>query len=211
MPIRLVEIQGDLTQVTKEDVLTVLRAQSRNDSDDEESINFLTTDLSGLEQSLEQVPWILKAQVRRVWPDKLVIDVTEQQAVAFWNSTQLVNQYGDTFTPETMPEMALPILTGPEAELSTMLERFAELQQKFEAAGHQLHELHLTQRRSWQMKLTTGIELKLGRKDLLSRVSRFIELYPLLESESDAPIERVDLRYDTGMAVLRQQRHASLK
>ena len=213
MPIRLVEIQGELSQVSKTDVLQVLRSQSRVDESKEEGINFLTTDLDGLETSLEEIPWVLRAQVRRVWPDKLVIEITEQIAVAFWNNKHMINRMGELFTPVDLPELQLPVLTGPSAELEDMLKTFAELQQQFESAELQLHELHLSERRSWNLKLTSGIEVLVGRKELMSRVSRFIDLYPLLIGESKAPIERVDLRYDTGMAVMRiasQTRQASL-
>lgn len=213
MPIRLVEIQGQLQQVSQQEILSVLKTQSMNQATDDDSINFLTTDLLSLEQSLETIPWVYRVQVRRIWPDKLVIEVEEQQAVAIWNKDQLVNRFGKLFKPEQMPELDLPVLAGVDEDLSMMLETFTELQKQFESAELQLHDLYLDKRRAWQLKLSNGIELNVGRKDLMGRVNRFINLYPLLVAEGETPIERVDLRYDTGLAVLRmtsKQRQASL-
>jgi len=67
----------------------------------------------------------------------------------------------------------------------------------------QLNSLNINHRYSWSLELTNGIKLQVGRKHLLQRVERFIRLYPLLKSESDLSIEKVDLRYDTGLAVTR--------
>lgn len=218
MPIRMVEIQGNLEQVSKNQLLEVLRLQSRKQDDgtgaDQEGINFLTTDLIDLEEQLKQIAWIYDVKVRRVWPDKLVLEVQEQDAIAYWNHDYVVNRFGETFKPETMPEGTLPVLTGPQGDLAMMLKRFAELQLKFEAAELQLKELHLSERRSWNMKLANGTELRVGRKDLDERVNLLIDLYPLLVSENKAPIEWVDLRYDTGLSVMymdTQQLQASIK
>ena len=218
MPIRLVEIQGSLEQVSKKQLLDVLRSQSRKQDEgidaEKEGINFLTTDLIDLEEQLKQIPWIYDVKVRRVWPDKLVLEVQEQDAIAYWNNDYVVNRFGETFRPETMPEGTLPVLTGPQTDLAMMLKKFAALQQTFEAAELQLKELHLSERRSWNMKLANGTELRVGRKDLDERVNLFIDLYPLLVSENKAPIEWVDLRYDTGLSVMYMDTHqlqASIK
>lgn len=212
MPIRVVEILGGLQRVTKQEILTVLKQQSQDQQTDEQGVNFLTTDIQLLEDSLEQLPWVYRAQLRRIWPDKLMIDIQEQQVVAQWNQTELVNQFGEVFQPAEIPDLTVPELTGPEGSLAKMLQTFQDLQRKFEAEQLQMHALHLNSRQSWQIKLVNGIELQLGRKDLEGRVQRFINLYPLLKSE-DQPIERVDLRYDTGLAVMRfdsQTRQAGL-
>ncbi|MEL0067394.1 MAG: cell division protein FtsQ/DivIB, partial [Gammaproteobacteria bacterium] len=80
---------------------------------------------------------------------------------------------------------------------------FADLQTQFEAEKLQLSEMHLSERRAWELKLSNGIILDIGRKALSERVTKFINIYPILVNDDPAPIERVDLRYDTGMAVTR--------
>ena len=212
MPIRLVEIIGGLERVTRDEIQAVLRQQSIDQQSDERGVNFLTTDIQQLEDSLAQLPWVYRAQLRRVWPDKLIINIQEQVVVAQWNENQLVNQFGELFTPAEIPELEVPELSGADDSLPNMLQKFQDLQRMFESADLQMHGLHMNSRQSWQIKLVNGIELQLGRKDLVGRVKRFIDLYPLLKSDSQ-PIERVDLRYDTGLAVMRFEsplRQASL-
>jgi cell division protein FtsQ len=59
----------------------------------------------------------------------------------------------------------------------------------------------VSDRFAWQLTLSNGIELKLGREDTLKRVQRFIDLYPSISKHKPEAIEQVDLRYDTGLAV----------
>ena len=210
MPIRLVEIQGELKHINKGQILDVLRSLSRETDTDQQALNFLTADLRELEKELESVPWIYRVKVRRIWPDKLIIDLEEQQAVAQWNKDQLVNRFGHLFQPEVIVQDDLPLLTGPDSDLASLLTTFAELQSAFEQAELQLKELHLSERRSYELKLSNGIVLDVGRKDLRARVKRFIDLYPVLVSDNPAAIVRVDLRYDTGLAVSRITRQASI-
>lgn len=203
MPIRVVEIQGQLEHLSKDKILAVLRSQSRESSEDKQTISFMTTDLNDVEAELEALPWVFRAKVRRIWPDKLIIAIDEQNAIAIWNKDKLVNQYGQIFQPQEIAITSIPKLSGPDDELEALLKVFAELQEQFEADDLQLSELHLSERRSWELKLSNGIVLDIGRKALNERVTKFINIYPVLISDDPAPIERVDLRYDTGMAVTR--------
>lgn len=203
MPIRVVEIRGELRHLSKDTILSVLRSQSRETSEDKQTINFMTTDLSDIEAELEALPWVYRSKIRRIWPDKLIIDIDEQQAIAIWNDNRLVNQFGQTFEPETIAIKTIPKLSGPEHELESLLQLFADLQTQFEAEKLQLSEMHLSERRAWELKLSNGIILDIGRKALSERVTKFINIYPILVNDDPAPIERVDLRYDTGMAVTR--------
>ena len=59
--------------------------------------------------------------MQRSWPRGLAVTVIEQQAVARWNSTDLVNAHGDLFSgnahfvPPELPQLAGP--PGTEADV----------------------------------------------------------------------------------------------
>ncbi len=42
--------------------------------------SYFATDLSEIKESLERRPWVESAALRRVWPDRLVIDIREKKA-----------------------------------------------------------------------------------------------------------------------------------
>ena len=198
MPMRYLEIQGELVQVDKQEILGQLIR--------EPDTGYLSTDLETMEVSIESLPWIRDAELRRVWPDKLQLKIEEQEAIARWNETDLVNKYGVLFSPEQIDGMSnLPHLEGPEGELENLLMTYKSIQSHLKEAGLNAKRLTLNHRRAWSVDLTNGIHLEVGRQHLMQRIERFITLYPMLREESLEPIETVDLRYDTGLAVMRSQ------
>ena len=53
--------------------------------------SYFATDLSEIKDSLERRPWVQSAAVRRVWPDRLVIDIRREEAIGLldrWSSGQ---------------------------------------------------------------------------------------------------------------------------
>ena len=50
-----------------------------------------------LEEALLKFPWIADIHIERIWPDIVVIHITEQQAVARWGKTDVLNDKGQTF------------------------------------------------------------------------------------------------------------------
>jgi cell division protein FtsQ len=69
-----------------------------------------------------------------------------------------------------------------------------------ETSPLKLAELRLSARRAWQLKLDNGSTLELGRNDGAQRLARFSRAYsqvPMLQAAS----ARIDLRYQTGLAV----------
>lgn len=164
--------------------------------------NFFSVNVDQVQQFLLQQPWVYQAAVRKQWPDALVVVVTEQQPVAIWNQQQLLNEQGDVFqAPLQQLKTELPMLTGPEGSQQDALTMFRHMQgllalHKFNAVA-----LGLTERFSWQLSLSNGVALKLGREDTLKRVQRFIELYPVISKHKADAVAEVDLRYDTGIAV----------
>ena len=59
----------------------------------------------------------------------------------------------------------------------------------------------MSARQGWQLVLDNDVRLELGRKDNEKRIARFIELYPILQQQTDKRVDYVDLRYDSGGAV----------
>ena len=215
MPIKVVEIEGELNHITREQIIEKVFAVSKTEQVPDPSgrsrtegdqVSFFGTDLIELEVEIESLPWLQTAELRRVWPDRLHIKIKEQTAIARWNDNSLINEFGKVFTPESVDGITtLPLITGPDSELDNLLVTFSDVQKLLEANKLQLKILNLNHRYAWSLELSNGIEIQIGRTNLMQRVERFIALYPLLQSESKLPIAKIDLRYDTGLAVQRQK------
>ena len=93
--------------------------------------NFFTTDLEQVRNTFEAVPWVRKASVRREWPNQLIVQVEEHEALGTWGEDgRLLSVKGDAFTAnlaEADDDHELPAFEGPEGSEKEVLARFAEL------------------------------------------------------------------------------------
>ena len=62
-------------------------------------------------------------------------------------------------------------------------------------------QLVLTAPRSWQLTLSNGITLELGRHRAFNHLLRFVDVYNRVFARKAKQVASVDLRYINGMAV----------
>ncbi|MCL7944457.1 cell division protein FtsQ/DivIB [Marinobacter sp. ATCH36] len=164
--------------------------------------SFFATDLSDIKDSLEQRPWVESAAVKRVWPDRLQVEVREKKPLAYWNSDQLVSRNGELFTPGN-PEVAgkLPRLAGPDERVKEVISMARGMADTL--SGHNLGFAGLTleQRGAWTLTMANGIEVVLGRDQVEERFERFITVYQERLAARADEVSRVDARYSNGVAV----------
>jgi cell division protein FtsQ len=53
----------------------------------------------------------------------------------------------------------------------------------------------------WQITLENGINVQLGRNDILGRLSRARDVLDRLDGEKLAKLQEIDARYDNGIAL----------
>ena len=198
-PIAGVAVQGDLSYISQQAVQQRIAPYL--------NASFFTIDLTSMRGELEKMPWIAHAEVRRVWPDQVVIRLEEQLPVARWGSEALLNNQGEAFTPRELANYEhLPQLFGPQRAQQQVMQQYQVLSQMLRPLGFSIARLELRERGSWF--LTTGarsagpgIELLLGRDHLLEKMRRFIAIYDKTLKDQITNIARVDLRYANGLAV----------
>ncbi|MBE8168384.1 MAG: FtsQ-type POTRA domain-containing protein [Shewanella sp.] len=193
LPIEAVVIKGDRKYTTDLEIQLALQSLLKS--------SFFSADVAEIQKKLESLPWVYRASVQREWPAKLKVFIKEQDVVAHWNSSSWLNRYGDVFDAAMSDdELTLPSLSGPEGMAKNILTTYEQLAELLKINGLSLNELSLTPRHAWNLLLDNGIQLDLGREDKISRVQRFIDVYPYLKNQ-DKAIAKIDLRYDTGLAV----------
>ncbi|WP_261390174.1 cell division protein FtsQ/DivIB [Ferrimonas balearica] len=163
--------------------------------------SLFTADVGQIRDVLAALPWVDRVTVRREWPNRLRVFLVEQQPVAHWDGEQWLNDRAEPFMAPPRDGLAsLPLLSGPDGSAAKVWNMWQQLSELLALNGHAGHALSLSGRHAWQLVLENGIALELGRKDTLARVQRFIDVWPELQRDGRVP-ERVDLRYDTGLAV----------
>ena len=163
---------------------------------------FFKVDLVGLQQSLEAIPWIAHAEVRRVWPNEVTIHLEEQLPIARWGETALLSSRGNTFSPDELSKYEhLPHLSGPNRAQQQVMQQYQLLSQMLRPYDLGVSKLELRERGSWFLTTSNGLELLLGRDQVVDKMRRFIAVYQqTLKLHSDT-IARIDLRYPNGLAV----------
>ena len=171
--------------------------------------NFFTTDLEQVRATFEAVPWVRRATVRREWPNQLIVEVEEHEALGTWGEGRLLSVKGDVFTAnlaEADDDHELPAFYGPAGSEKEVLSRFAELRAWFAPVKLVPQELTLSSRYAWTVKLDNGMSVELGReKDkntVKARVQRLVGVYPQLVARlQEGRIDTIDMRYPNGLAL----------
>ena len=112
LPLRVIEVNGELQQLEPEQIQrTVIDAIDGG---------FFSCDMQRLRAAVLAMPWVEDVSIRRVWPDRLSMVVTEQVPLARWGDDALINVNGGVFRPSTLGRYAgLVKLHGPEGSAAT--------------------------------------------------------------------------------------------
>ena len=163
---------------------------------------FLSLDLNALKDEVEGMPWIYSASLKRQWPGTLKIYVKEQHPVAVWNNDAHLNEYGEIFQPENVVVgEGVPSLLGPIEQAKEVLQRYVNYRERLKNTDAEVALLSLEARGAWQLRLQSGVVIKLGRDPVDEKLDRFIKVYKLGLNKKVDEIESVDARYTNGIAV----------
>lgn len=164
--------------------------------------SFFATDLADVKADLEQRPWVESAAVKRVWPDRLLIEIREKKPLAYWNNDKLVSRSGELFAPGNR-EVAgkLPLLSGPDERVSEVIRMARSLADTLTERRIGFAGLTLEERGAWTLTLANGIEVALGRDQVEERFERFLTVYEGRLAVRADEVRRVDARYTNGVAV----------
>lgn len=204
--IRAIQLDGDLT---RNSVPTI-----RANATPRLAGNFFSVDLQQAQGAFESVPWVRRAVVRRVWPDRLVVGLEEHRAAALWQgpegaggaSDRLVNSHGEVFEANLgdVEDDALPTLAGPDGSAAQMLALLRRVQPALKTQGLVIERLHLSGRGAWRVELDSGARIELGRgseDEVVARTQRFARTLTQAIGLWNKPLEYADLRHTDGYAL----------
>ena len=193
-PITSITIEGPFQRVTA--------LQIEEAIGDELGAGFFSADLGTIQQRIVALPWIDAAVVARRWPGTLAIAVTEQVPAAIWGESGLLNTRGDLFVLDARHIPAeLPRLDGPDGQSSVVARRYLDMRERLIPMGLDLREVKLDARGAWEIKLSNGIEVRLGRRDVDNRAELFLDVAANIIASREAEIDFVDMRYSNGFTI----------
>ncbi|MEZ5542491.1 MAG: cell division protein FtsQ/DivIB [Pseudomonadota bacterium] len=201
-PLGVVEVNGDFRYLQKAQLQAAVAPLATG--------GFFTVDVVAIRAAAEALPWVHKASVQRIWPETVRVQIEEQLPVAHWHGQGFLNRFGEAFFPQdTQPDIELPWLDGPDGQEQKVLEQYRQASATLAALGLQLQRLQVDGRRAWELQLTGGITLKLGRMQPWQRLERFVHAWPSVFAGRVAELQTVDLRYSNGFSVVWDQAAAA--
>ncbi|MCP3678781.1 MAG: FtsQ-type POTRA domain-containing protein [Gammaproteobacteria bacterium] len=197
-PLRTVIISGSVRQIKENDLTYMVKPLVKGK-------NFFDINLYALAKQVEQLSWVERVEVRRVWPQAVAINVIPKRPVAQWNKRGFVDSYGEIFyasgavavTPDQLPQF----VSNNEHNAFVMLGIYQQMARILASTGRQIEIVSLDSDNSWQITLNNGTKLVLGQQKILTRLRHFVKVYPKVIVSNNREARLVDLRYKDGMSV----------
>jgi len=194
--LKTIVIEGSLERVERREIVDALQGRLRG--------TFFTVDLEAVRSLFEGIPWVRRAELRRRWPDCLEVRIEEQVALARWGQGRktLVNMQGALFHGQSGD--SLPVLAGPTGTEGEVARRYLAFRDLLAPLGLEPRQVLLSSRMAWQLKLSNGLTVQLGRDSdrdrVEERLARFASAFPQTLAQSRQRLDYVDLRYPNGFA-----------
>jgi cell division protein FtsQ len=162
---------------------------------------FFAVHLEQVRTAVQKLPWVRRVDVRKRWPDRLEVAVSEYRPLARWGEKQMLSENGELFPAPATAMMALPEFAGPLDRRADLITLYSDAKPLFLGSGLRVTQVALSARGSWNLRLSDGMEIEVGRNDPQLRLQRFARLLPRLRGRDPRVLVRADLRYTNGFAL----------
>ena len=192
-PLTELEVKSALAKTTREEIEAATRGRIGG--------NFFAVAPAEVRAGLEQLPWVRRASVRRIWPGRLEVELEEHVVLARWGDDALVSIHGERFNGTT--DQVLPLFLGPPGSEREVALRYARFADAVAPLGTAVERVVLTPRYAWQLRLASGLHVMLGRdaEAAEARLRAFVAAYPQTLGRMARKHEYIDLRYPNGFAL----------
>lgn len=158
-------------------------------------ISLLFLNVTEMREHLEQMPLVKSAAVRKLYPNELVITLTERQPFAIWQRNgelSIVAEDGTVIDHRVDARfVSLPLVVGENANL-----HIKEYLALLDAAGPLRSRIHagtFVAGRRWTLKMDNGVDVRLPEIDTLEALNRLVAL-ERIERVLEKDVLAVDLR-----------------
>ncbi len=164
--------------------------------------SIFTFDVAEAQARLQWLRAVQSAKVRKVYPDRIIVDITEKTPVARWRLgtvTWLIDARGERIGTDRASYPDLPLIVGQGAADDTAI--MMRLLNRFPALKTGLVALSRISDRRWDLIYKSGLRVQLpetGTAEALGRLDQYQTEYQLLERD----VLRIDLRVE-GLVTLK--------
>ena len=170
---------------------------------------FFAVDLDRVRDAVSGLDWVDRVEVRKRWPDRLEVSLSEHTPVARWSDGRMLSEDGTLFDAPAGAGAELPLFEGPDSRASELMSFHSLARPLFLPLGLKVETVSLSARGSWSLLLDDGTRIEAGRGDPQSRLARFARMLPKIRAADPRLLVRADLRYTNGFTLVWQDAPAS--
>lgn len=163
---------------------------------------FFGLDLVAIRMQLTALPWVAQVEVRKRWPDTVMIRLTERVAIARWGKDGLLDADGEIFYVKSAGAMhGLVHLSGPDERRPELVEFYRSSKPVLRNLSLHLTRARYSKRGALTLQLSDASKIILGREQQMPRWQRFVDNLPTLRAKNQGlRLLEIDLRYTNGLA-----------
>lgn len=171
------------------------------------------------QEQLRKLDWIRDASIARLWPNKIAIQVTEREPVAFVTVQPegsrlsrfcLIDIDGVILQPPAQARFTLPVALGikpstPIAERRGRVRRVAAVMREAGPFAERISEVDVADFDNIKVTAKAGqyvVVLELGDRNFLSRLQNFFNNYGRIQERLMSKANLVDLRVEDRITVV---------
>lgn len=193
-PIQEVVLQGDYVNFSRDTAVEIAEPFVY--------VGLLSLDMPALVSRLEQQPWVDKASVARIWPNRIQISVREHRPVMRWADQGLLSESGRVIrAPAKQDYSDLPLVYSEQSSPVQLMNQFQILATALDQVSLSIGELRQKPSGDWFVRLRNGVPVELGGADLRGKIQRIIRLWQGELADVRSSVAGIDARYTNGLVV----------
>ena len=211
-PMKHINVEGDLLNAEPTQIRDAITSAVQ-------SSNILRIDIAEVAAAAQENPWVENAQIKRRWPDTLVVYINERVIRSRWNDSMWLDQHGIAVEIPGFYDHALPHLKGPSGREQEVLAKYQSWRKLMQSYDLDIVELRNSKLNSWDLILeytamntegedeeqsqtqTERFHLKLGIEKLQYKIDKFLNIYEKSLSQTVQYLSEIDMRYPDGVAI----------
>lgn len=143
-----------------------------------QSSSLLMLDAEQARSRIAEIPWVSDVQVKKLYPGRIVVSLTERQPFALWQDDgrlKVVDRTGAVMSETLQPRhVGLPLVVGAGA--NKRLEEAVDLMNSAPSVRPRIRAAVLVAERRWNLITVDGIEILLPEQDPAAALARVAQL-----------------------------------
>lgn len=193
-PVATVIVKGDFNYLSYEQIQELIAKEITG--------SFVRENLNTMRDNIEANPWVDRVNLRRQWPDKLLVNVMEQRPIARWGLGGFVNYRGELVKVQPHNLLNnLPELRGDEKYSLMIMQHYQLISELLEKHNLRIESLERSPLGMWSLLLDNQWKIIVGRTQVTKKIQQLMMMLNKQKIDNPDAIAEIDMRYESGLAV----------